>query len=68
VLHLYYALPEPWCLLVMSSVGECDRRRSVGPHPHVGIAHLGESLVAEDGVIQSDFRNRDEEKPVYSSV
>ena len=34
----------------------------------LGIAHLAESVVAECGVLEPDFRNRYEEKPTYSSV
>ena len=45
-----------------------DRRRSFRRHPHVGIEHLAESVAAECGVLQPDFRNRYEEKPTYSSV
>ena len=44
-----------------------DRRRSFGRHPHVGIAHLAESVAAEGG-LKPDFRNRYEEKPTYSWV
>ena len=45
-----------------------DRRRCFRHRPHVGIAHLAESLAAEGGVLEPDFRNRYEEKPTYSSV
>jgi hypothetical protein len=34
----------------------------------VGIAHLAESMAAEGGVVEPDFRNRYEEKLTYSSV
>lgn len=42
--------------------------RGVGRTPHVGTAHLGDSLVAEGGVVDPDSRNRSEEKPTHSSV
>ena len=45
-----------------------DRRRSFRRHPHVGIAHLAESVAAECGVLEPDFCKRYEEKPTYSSV
>jgi hypothetical protein len=45
-----------------------DRRRSFRRHPYVGIEHLAESVAAECGVLEPDFRNRYEEKPTYSSV
>ena len=45
-----------------------DRRRSFRRHPHVGIAHLAESVAAECGVLEPDFCKRYEEKPRYSSV
>jgi hypothetical protein len=45
-----------------------DRRRSFRRHPHVGTEHLAESVAAECGVLEPDFRNRYEEKPTYSSV
>jgi hypothetical protein len=45
-----------------------DRRRRFRRHPHVGIAHLAESVAAECGVLEPDFRNRYEEKSTYSSV
>jgi hypothetical protein len=45
-----------------------QRRRGVGRTPHVGTAHIGESLAADGGVIDSDFRNRGEGKPTPSSV
>ncbi len=45
-----------------------DRCRRFRRHPHVGIAHLAESVAAECGVLEPDFRNRYEEKPTYSSV
>ena len=37
-------------------------------HPHVGIAHLAESVAGECGVLEPAFRNRYEGKPTYNSV
>ncbi len=45
-----------------------DRRGSFRRHPHVGIAHLAESVAAECGVLEPDFCKRYEGKPTYSSV
>ena len=55
-------LASPARRLVLVRWGS-DRRRRVGRRPHVGIAHLGESLVADGGVIQPDFATVSEEKP-----
>jgi hypothetical protein len=70
------SLGSPWRC---GSLGRCgsvlvlvrwgrDRHRSFRRHPHVGIAHIAETVAAECGVLEPDFRNRYEEKPTYSSV
>ena len=59
------AIPRPLMLVVRWGR---DRRRSFRRHPHVAIEHLAESVAAECGVPEPDFRNRYEEKPTYSSV
>ena len=45
-----------------------ERCRRFRRHPHVGIAHLAESVAAECGVLEPDFWKRYEEKPTDSSV
>jgi hypothetical protein len=45
-----------------------DRACRFGRSAGVRIAHLAESVAAECGVLEPDFRNRYEEKSTYSSV